>query len=84
MLAVANLYRTQLLLEESQYRFLKNMAHREGKSLSQVVRQLVAEKIAAQQQRERGGLEALAGIIDDPGLAGRDHDRVLYHREGKR
>ncbi|NPV86274.1 MAG: ribbon-helix-helix protein, CopG family [Anaerolineae bacterium] len=45
-----NLYRTQLLLDTAQVRRLREMAAREGKSISEIVRQILDEHFA---ERER-------------------------------
>ena len=69
------MHRTQILLDDWQYERLKSVAEREGRSLSNVVREAVATYLATGSE---SGLRAIEGIGDDPRLTGRDHDRVLY------
>jgi len=72
------LVRTQIMLEETQHRFLTEVARLKGISLSEAVRQLIEEK---QRQislsQADGALEisrgAVAGDGDDV-----HHDEVLY------
>ncbi len=54
------MYRTQLLLSEEQNQRLREMAVREGKSLSEVVRQILDEYFADQDRRVQ--MEALAAL----------------------
>ena len=77
---MASYQRTQILLEVWQHAALKNLAEREGVSMSDLIRQLVSERLEPRVSRRRG-LTAIAGIARDGGAAGRDHDRWLYgHR----
>ena len=44
------LYRTQVLLEPEQHRVLAEMAHREGRSISDVVRTMIREQLAQREE----------------------------------
>ncbi len=62
------LQRTQILLEPEQHRALTELASAEGRSLSDVVRELIAEQLAqraqdraAQRRRHLAGLETIRG-----------------------
>ena len=72
--------RAQVLFEEQQYEMLRNRARREGKSLSGLIRELVAVGLQASQRTEARGdhsLSSLKGLIDDPGFEAKDHDSIL-------
>jgi hypothetical protein len=73
------MHRAQILLEEWQFEMLKAKAQREGKSVSELVREILAEAFGARRpSASKRGLSGIAGIVRDPGLSGRDHDEVLY------
>lgn len=83
------MHRTQLLLENWQYEALKTRARREGKTLSQWVRQLLhaalAPKSKSGRTKKSKGIWAICGIAHDPsGFSGEDHDRILYGWEKKK
>ncbi|MFB6272522.1 MAG: hypothetical protein ABEL51_06475 [Salinibacter sp.] len=74
---MSGLHRTQILLEETQYRRLRRHAREEGLSLFALLRQILDEHFA-EVGGDRPRLQDLAGMGDDPEIPGRDHDRVLY------
>lgn len=47
------MHRTQLLLDDAQNRRLREMAARKGKSISEVLRQILAEYFAWKEQEEK-------------------------------
>jgi predicted DNA-binding protein len=55
------LYRTQILLEPEQHRFLARIAEREDRSLSEVVREIIRAYLNEQQEKDQAQkeLEAL-------------------------
>ncbi|TEB07737.1 hypothetical protein Psch_01292 [Pelotomaculum schinkii] len=72
------LLRTQIMLEESQHRFLTEVARLKGISLSEVIRQLIEEK-----QREISLAQAEGAVDMSKGAVAGDggnvhHDEVLY------
>lgn len=71
-------YRTQILLEEKQYRYLKNYAERDGISLSEALRRIVDKQVIYGADTLHEGLTKIRGIGKDTELSGRDHDTVLY------
>jgi hypothetical protein len=77
---MARMTRTQVTLEEGEYRFLKDRAAQSGSSLSSVVRGLVRERM---QQAAAGAPHVwdMAGLISESEFTGRDHDAVLYGRD---
>ena len=75
------MHRTQILLEESQYQTLRAKARRDGTSMGQVVRELLAIGLKAAQDEAKttvSELRNLRGMFRKPTLHGRDHDRHLY------
>lgn len=76
---MARMTRTQVSLEEDEYRFLKAQAARSGSSLSSVVRQLVRERMGLA-SAQAPHIWEIAGLIDVSDFTGRDHDAVLYGR----
>lgn len=78
------MHRTQLLLEPWQYEALKSLSEREGRSISELVREVLSAYLDAKRSRRRGRLEDIEGFFDDPGTAGRDHDVHLYGAARKR
>lgn len=73
-------HRTQISLDEWQYESLKARAQREGRSLSDVVREAVTEYLVDDTDgvASRRRLSEIRGIGSDSETAGEDHDRVLY------
>ncbi len=72
------MHRTQILLEEGQYEFLKKQAKKEQKSMSAVLRHIVDS------YSEKTGvfsLSSIAGIAEDNEAYGRDHDKWLYGKK---
>jgi hypothetical protein len=72
------MHRTQIMLEDWQYEDLKASAEREGRSLSSLVRDAVTAFLRRNQRPNRTRLAEIAGIGEDAGGRGRDHDEVLY------
>jgi hypothetical protein len=72
--------RTQVTLEEEEYRFLKAQAAKSGASLSSVVRGLVRERMHRAAADAPHVWEA-AGLVGESGFTGKDHDAVLYGRD---
>ena len=68
--------RTQISLDPTQYDFVKSEAVLHGVSLSQIVRGLIAERMAACAVTP-DTIMRLAGLIQDGTVAGADHDRLL-------
>ena len=74
-------HRTQVLLEHWQHAALKNLAEREGVSLSDLIRRILSQRLRPRPTGQKK-LAAIAGIGRDRGAAGRDHDRWLYGPSG--
>lgn len=69
--------RTQISLETSQYDFVKSDALARGLSISAVVRELIAERMAMPSGLEAQPVSVLAGLIQDGTVTGAEHDRLL-------
>lgn len=72
------MYRTQLILEEKHYEFLKKLSEQEKKSISKVLREILdnyskGSKIFS--------LTSISGIAEDAEAYGRDHDKWLYKKK---
>lgn len=72
------MHRTQLLIEDWHYQRLKARAEREGRSLSDLMREILDQQLQSPSSPAGEGLRAIEGLGADPDVAGRDHDRVLY------
>lgn len=72
------MHRTQILLDSWQYERMKNLAEREGRSLSSLVREAVTAFLDRKAERASTKVGDVAGIGDDPDCRGRDHDEFLY------
>ncbi len=64
---MGNLYRAQILLEPEQHRTLAELAEKEGRSISEIVREIVGQYLvereqASQLQRELQALATLTQI----------------------
>lgn len=73
------MHRTQLSLEDWQYEALKSLAERQGRSISDIVREVLTKHLRdGRKKRGRQGLKAIEGIGQNPDVCGRDHDLYLY------
>ena len=77
-------HRAQLLLEDWHYQRLKARAEREGRSLSELMREILDRHLQPSSIEPGGGLESIEGAGADGEIGGRDHDRVLYSGRTKR
>lgn len=64
------MHRTQILLEPEQYKMLSEIAHREKRSLSDLIREMVDKQIAARQRQalENAAHALLSDYRNDPEL----------------
>ena len=77
--------RTQILLDDWQYEALKAQAERQGRSMSELLREMLDS--ALDQNAGRTGdttLDDIRGIGRDRAARGRDHDEFLYGKHGRR
>lgn len=75
-----SLHRTQVMLEEWHYRYLKNAAEREDKSFSETLRDILSKYID-ERDSDQCRLEEIAGIGADEEASGRNHDKWLYRKD---
>lgn len=73
---MARMTRTQISLDPTQYDFVKSEAVLHGVSLSEIVRALIAERMASRSVVPESIMQ-IAGLIQDGTVAGADHDRLL-------
>lgn len=74
---------TNISLEESQYQRIKDLAEREGKSISQIIRELIDESFHLEgEDRKEDPIFDVVGMGHGGGTpAAKDHDEVLYGGE---
>ncbi len=73
------MHRTQILLEQEQYRLLGIEARKQGVSVSALVRKLVDAYFQGDREPQADPLESIIGMGSGTGEAiGRDHNRYLY------
>ena len=79
-----NMMRAQIILERRQHEALKAWARATDRSISELVRLAVTRLLGSRIGAGRTArLADIRGIGRDPrGPAGRNHDRVLYGRNG--
>jgi len=75
--------RTQILLDDWQYEALKARAQREGRSMSALLRQILAAHLGKSSARAPR-LADIRAVGKDRTARGRDHDRFLYAKSGRR
>lgn len=75
------MHRTQILLADWQYQTLKALAEQEGRSLGELVRDLITRQLRSRGKNAKACLAAIEGIGADRGATGRNHDRFLYGKE---
>ena len=73
---------TNISLEEWQYQRLKELAEKEGKSISQIFRELIDEKLELREgEIEKDPIFEIIGMGTGEGSAvAREHDKILYRK----
>lgn len=71
------MHRTQIMLEERQYEFLKKVSEENKKSISQVLREILD---SYSKNSNIHSLSSISGIAEDSEAYGRDHDKWLYKK----
>ena len=74
------MHRTQIMLEEEQYRAVRERARRQNKSMGATIRELLDWALAATKSRKRRRyrLSDGKGLFNDNETSGRDHNAFLY------
>ena len=75
--------RTQIMLDDWQYEALKAQAERQGRSMSELLREMLDASLRREPSRGPG-LEDIRGIGADRKASGRFHDEFLYGKDGRR
>lgn len=75
--------RIQVLLEDWQYEALKARAQREGRSMSELLRRILDANFGKGGSRTPR-LADIGAVGEDRSARGRDHDRFLYGKSGRR
>jgi len=74
------MHRTQILLDDWQYSALKSRAEREGRSMSELLRELISQQLG-EAAPGRLDLKNIRGVGEDRAAYGREHDRFLYGKQ---
>lgn len=71
---------TNISLKERQYQRVKELAEREGKSISQIIRELIEESfVLDDEERKEDPIFEVVGMGQGKGKpVAKDHDEVLY------
>ena len=75
------MHRSQILLEEWQYQYLSDKAKREGKSISQLVRELLTEWIESHRAESWEGdpfFDIIGMVSSGDGRIAEEHDKYIY------
>ena len=75
--------RTQIMLDDWQYEALKAQAERQGRSMSELLREMLQTFLDKEPDR-RSELDDICGIGTDRKASGRRHDEFLYGKSGRR
>ncbi|MFO0965441.1 MAG: hypothetical protein U0793_07625 [Gemmataceae bacterium] len=70
------LHRTQICLEDWQYQALKAQSEQSGRSLSDLLREILSKHLKRKSGRAR--LAQIEGFVSDADSSGADHDDILY------
>ncbi len=72
------MHRTQVILEDKHYEFLKELSNSESKSISKTLRSIIDDY-----SKKTGvfSLSSIAGIGKDHDACGKDHDKWLYNKK---
>lgn len=76
------MHRTRFILEDWQYQTLRARAEREGRSLSERVRDILSRALA-RPEGSKSRLQSMEGVGEDPPAYGRRHDDFLYGRRDR-
>lgn len=71
-------HRVEVLVEDAPYDTLESIARRCGRTVAEIVGDLVAQHFGPERAGAGKSLSSIEGIVDDPGAAELDHDAILY------
>ncbi len=73
------MHRSQIMLKEHQHAYLVSEAQRQGKSISQIVRELIDEHMARSRDLENDPFFDIIGMVEGDGEpVGRSIDYYVY------
>jgi len=72
------MHRTQVIIDDKHYAFLKEKAKQERKSISQVLREIIE---SYSRKSDVYSLLSVSGIAEDAECYGKDHDKWLYGKK---
>lgn len=72
------MHRTQIIIDEKHYAFLKKKSEQEKKSISQILREIIE---SYSRKSDVYSLLSVSGIGEDSKCYGKDHDKWLYGKE---
>jgi ribbon-helix-helix CopG family protein len=78
MMAYTMMHRTQILLDDWQHQALKALAEARGRSLSDLIREIVSAHLREQPARAARRLSEISGVAEGPSDAAAEHDHYLY------
>ena len=71
-------HRVEVLVEDAPYNTIESIARRCGRSVAEIVGDLVAQHFSPERAGAGKSLDSIEGLVDDSGAAELDHDAVLY------
>lgn len=74
-------HRTQIILEDDHYRFLKRKSEEEGVSIAQIVRQLIEAKMKEKIDYKKSPLLSIEPVDTGRRDASVRHDDYIYRRK---
>lgn len=72
------MHKTQVSLEEWQYEALKSKATQQGRSISELVRGILADYLGKQRLDPKSSIIDIEGLGNDLEASGQEHDQFLY------
>ena len=73
------MHKTHVVLEDWQYEALRTLAARENRSISALVREMLARHLVRNHEIARQRLAVMEGIGADAHATGQEHDAILYN-----
>lgn len=78
------MYRAQILLEDAQHRLLQRLAAQEKKSLSQMVREWITDRLSQFGEGKQDSLHGAAGLLKGKvkgSVDAKDLDTLIYRKD---
>lgn len=71
-------HRVELIVDDAPYEALESIARRRGRSVAEIVADLVMQHLGSGRPAAERSLADIEGIVDDPGASALDLDAVIY------